>query len=123
MLFRSNISDDYLEAELKKIKNGQSNNQSNIKNSSFHTEMNKEEILICDESMKKIENNSNAFPKINLLNSNNFIRDPGSSQIMKPLHPLKSLLYLKLLCVHPCLVTSSTEYPAYHEHLKVRTQI
>ena len=112
-----------MEAELKKIKNGQSNNQSNIKNSSIHTEMNKEEILICDESMKKIENNFNAFPKINLLNSNKSLRDPGSSQIMKQLHPLKSLLYLKLLCVHPCLVTSSIEYPAYHEHLKVRTQI
>ena len=116
-----NISDDFLEIELKKIKNGQSSNQSHMKN--IQNEINEKEILIHDESMKNVEINSNIFPKINLLNSNNFTRDSGFSQIVKPLHPLKSLLYLKLLCVHPCLVISSKEHPAYHEHLKVRTKI
>ena len=105
---------------MKKIKNGQSNNQSNIKNSSFHTEMNKEEILICDESIKKIENNSNAFPKINLLNSNNSIRDPGSSQIMKPLHPLKNFIsaYV-LLNVHDRPDILWKMLPNTDEHIKV----
>ena len=94
-----------------------------MKNLSLQSGLNEKEILIRDESIENVENNSNIFPKINLSNSNNFIRDSGFSKIVKPLHPLKSLLYLKLLCVHPCLVTSSKEYPAYHEHLKVRTKI
>ena len=79
-----NISDDYLEAEL-----------------------------------KKIENNSNAFPKINLLNSNNSLRDPGSSQIMKPLHPLKTLLYLKLLNVRDRPDILWKMLPNTDEHIKV----
>ena len=116
-----NISDDFLELELRKIKNGQSSNQSHMKN--IQNEINEKEILIHDESMKNVEINSHIFPKINLLNSNNFTRDSVFSQIVKPLHPLKSLLYLKLLCVHPCLVISSKEHPAYHKHLKVRTKI
>lgn len=35
------------------------------------------------------------------------------------LHPLKALLFLKLLCVHPCLVTSQTLHKPYYNHLLV----
>ena len=44
------------------------------------------------------------------------------STVSKPtsaLHPLKALLYLKLLCVHPCLVISRDKHAPYHDHLQV----
>ena len=36
------------------------------------------------------------------------------------LHPLKALLYLKLLCVHPSLVISKEKHAPYYDHLQVR---
>ena len=36
------------------------------------------------------------------------------------LHPLKALLYLKLLCVHPSLVISKEKHAPYYDHLQAR---
>lgn len=48
----------------------------------------------------------------------NTLSGPGVS----PLHPLKALLFLKLLCVHPCMVTSQTQHKPYYDHLLVGLQ-
>ena len=48
----------------------------------------------------------------------NALSGPGVS----PLHPLKALLFLKLLCVHPCMVTSQTQHKPYYDHLLVGLQ-
>ena len=98
------MSDDCLESELKDIKNGQFDDKQKC-------------TISTQESIMPEKQNQN-FPKILPINLDKSGISLGRKNF---LHPLKALLYLKLLCVHPCLVTSQKDYPAYHEHLKVRT--
>ena len=117
----SKISDQALEDELKKIKSGQINkntssgDENKLNQKSDYSDESRTNQHEIDE---KYENEKHQ--KITTSDQVDSRLGPGSMNNV-PMNPLKALLYLKLLCVHPCLVTSQRDHPAYHNHLKVET--
>ena len=135
------ISDDVLESELRKIKsnqggltedstasstmkNGQINENENadVKQSNHVTAL----ALPLAASSSSSSSSSSSFSPIHTGNADTDTANTPpyhlKSTVSKPpsaLHPLKALLYLKLLCVHPCLVISREKHGPYHDHLQV----
>ena len=115
----SKVSDQALEDELKKIKSGQINKNT----SSGENKLNQKSDYSDESRTNQHEINekykNEKHQKIIISDQVDSRLGPGSMNNV-PMNPLKALLYLKLLCVHPCLVTSEKDYPVYHAHLKVR---
>ena len=108
---------------MKKIKSGQINkNTSGSDENKLNQKSNYSDKSITNqqEIHEKYENEEHQ--KIVISDQVDSRLGPGSMNNV-PMNPLKALLYLKLLCVHPCLVTSEKDYPVYHAHLKVRPTI
>lgn len=111
------ISDDVLESELKRIKNVESVPSSSTSVANMATDTSYSSSLSSSSSSSSSSTSSMMFTHPQM-NAQIHPKNPG---VNAPLHPLKALLFLKLLCVHPCLVTSQVEHRPYYDHLLVRT--
>ena len=129
------ISDDVLESELRKIKSNQGGLPDTLPVSlaSKHGQANENENKNEESKeslLMKTLSTSNATSTSIVSTHHTGSTDFDTANIppydlnintTNAMHPLKALLYLKLLCVHPCLVISKEKYAPYYEHLQVRS--